>query len=229
MKKTLLFSLCVFSLLITQSVFGQIHAGLTAGANFATISTDFGEAGHDGRVLLALGGAFEVGLSYRLSLRIEPMYLQKGAETHVTVLQEDVIHENSLDYLEIPILFTYSFAAAETLTPFLTVGPSIGFNLGADFYTLLPGGIAGFTPTDISDEIKPIDFGIVVGGGTRIHTGTGSFFIAGRYTWGLTNIFDDENESECCDFTGPVELNNRGLQILTGYTVPIGSNRSRSR
>lgn len=229
MQRTIHFSLLVFSLVIIQPVFGQIHAGLTAGANFATISTDFDEAGHDGRVLLALGGVFEIELSDRMSLRIEPMYLQKGAETHFTVLQDEVRHENSLEYLELPVLLTYSFSATESLTPYVTLGPSIGFNLAADFFTLLPGGIAGFTPADISDEIKLIDFGIVVGGGTRIHTGTGSFFIAGRYTWGLTNIFDDENESECCDFTGPVDLNNRGFQVLTGYTFPIGSNRSRSQ
>ena len=101
--------------------------------------------------------------------------------------------------------------------------------LDADFRTRLPGGIAGTLQADISDEINLIDLGIAVGVGTNIRSGAGSFFIVSRYTWGLTNIFENPHESECCDFPGPIELNNRGLQILTGYTFPLGSNRSRSR
>ncbi len=217
------------SLVIAQPVFGQIHVGLTAGTNFSSISTDSDLAGYDGRVLLALGGVLEFELSDRMSLRFEPMYLQKGAEAHFTTELGEVRHENSLDYLELPILLTYSFAAAETLTPFVTLGPSIGFNLDADFITRLPGGIAGTLVADISDEIELVDLGIVVGVGTKVRTGEGSFFIVGRYTWGLTNIFENPHESECCDFPGPVDLNNRGLQILTGYTFPLGSNRNRSR
>jgi len=228
-QRVVLFSLFVFSLVNTQPVFGQIHAGLTAGANFASISTDSDLAGYDGRALLALGGVLEIELSDRMSLRFEPMYLQKGAEAHFTTELGEVRHENSLDYLELPILLTYSFAAAETLTPFVTLGPSIGFNLDADFITRLPGGIAGTLVADISDEIELVDLGIVVGVGTKLRTGEGSFFILGRYTWGLTNIFENPHESECCDFPGPVDLNNRGLQILTGYTFPLGSNRIRSR
>lgn len=217
------------SLVIAQPVFGQIHVGLTAGANFTSISTDSDLATYDGRVLLALGGVLEFELSDRMSLRFEPMYLQKGVEAHFTIEPDEVRYENSLDYLELPILLTYSFAASETLTPFLTFGPSIGFNLGADFITRLPGGIAGTLVADISDEINLIDLGIAVGVGTRIRTGKGSFFILSRYTLGLTNIFENPNESKCCDFPGPVDLNNRGLQVLTGYTFPLGSNRNRSR
>ncbi|MCH8246260.1 MAG: hypothetical protein IH951_07615 [Bacteroidetes bacterium] len=54
MQRALRFSLFVFSLVITQPVFGQIHVGLTAGANFASILTDSDLAAYDGRVLLAL-------------------------------------------------------------------------------------------------------------------------------------------------------------------------------
>ena len=217
------------SLFITQPVFGQIHVGLTAGTNFSSISTDSDLAGYDGRVLLALGGVLEFELSDRMSLRFEPMYLQKGAESHFTGGLGEVRHESSLDYLELPILLTYSFAATETLTPYLTFGPSIGFNLSADFFTRLPGGIAGTIDTDISEDINLVDLGIAVGVGTRIRTGKGSFFVVSRYTLGLTNVFDNPNESKCCDFPGPVDLNNRGLQVLTGYTFPLGSNRNRSR
>lgn len=229
MQRVARFSLFVFSLVITQPVFGQLHAGLTAGANFASISTDSDLAAYDGRVLLVLGGVLEIELSDRISLRFEPMYLQKGAEAHFTSELDEVRYENSLDYLELPILLTYSFAATETLTPYLTFGPSVGFNLGADFITRLPGGIAGTLVADISEEIKLVDFGIAAGVGTRIRAGEGSFFIVSRYTWDLTNVFDNPHESDCCDFPGPVDLNNRGLQVLTGYTFPLGSNRSRSR
>ena len=183
------------SLIITQPVFGQINVGLTAGTNITSISTDSNVASYDGRTLLAVGGILEFELSDRMSLRFEPMYLQKGAETHFTGGLGEVRYESSLDYLELPILLTYSFADTGTLTPYVTFGPSIGFNLGADFFTRLPGGIAGTLEADISDEINLIDLGIVVGVGTKVRTGKGSFFIVSRYTLGLTNIFDNPNES----------------------------------
>lgn len=134
-----------------------------------------------------------------------------------------------MEYLELPILLTHSFAAAKTLTPFLTLGPSTGFNLGADLHALLPGGMSAFTPVDISEDVKLIDVGIAVGAGMRMRSGNGSFFIVNRYTIGLTNIYDFPYETDCFDCLGPVELNHRGLQVMTDYTFPLGSNRSRSR
>ncbi len=234
MKRVARLSILVFSLVITQLVFGQMRAGLTAGANIATVSTDFDAAEYGGRVLFALGGIFEIELSDRMSLRIEPMYLQKGADPHFDFQRQEVRHKNFVDYLELPILLAYSFAATESLTPYITLGPSIGFKLGADFHALLPGGHSpppgpASTPVDISEDIKLIDVGIAVGAGMRIRSGKGSFFIVSRYSIGLTNIYDFPYTTDCFDCVGPVELNNRGLQVLAGYTFPLGTNRSRLR
>lgn len=224
MKKAIRFSILVITLVSTQTVFGQINVGLTAGANFATVSTDNDKAEYGTHVLFALGGVFEIELNDRWSLRVEPMYLGKGADPHFDLQEHTTKHKSSAHYLELPVLFSYSFAATETLTPFLTFGPSVGFKLGAHFHALLPGGMnagPGGTPVDISDKMKLIDAGIALGIGTKVRSGNASYFIQSRYTFGLTNVEDRPDRGWWGDGPGQLKVYHRGLQVLFGYTFPL--------
>ncbi len=190
----------------------QISLGVLGGLNMANLSMDEGDMGDaefSSRTVLGFGGILDYSLSENIALRLEPMYMQKGADIVVDGIDDKFIVK--LSYFEVPLMFKYSFSSAD-INPYIMAGPSIGFLLEAKTELDASGAPDA---TDIKDETKDIDFSLGFGAGVNLPMGNNSIFVDARYVLGLTNIVDDPEAPDD-------DVKNEGIQIFAGITYPVG-------
>lgn len=193
------------SVLFASPLHAQWRAGGVVGINLASISVDpeRSSESYSGRTAFGIGAVLDRGLSGQIDLRLEPMFLQKGA----TVEEGGIEATFALNYLELPVLLRYTFPREGPAQPFVMAGPNLGFLLSAK-YDFTDGG-----EQDAKDETKSVDLGFGVGGGVMIPREQMTLFCEARYVLGFTDLNSESDEST---------VKNRGLQILVGATVPVG-------
>ena len=162
--------------------------GVKAGFNIASIKVDFdgGSVTGDGRA----GGVFGLfgarDFNPRYGIQIEGLFTQKGAEFD---FEDDLGFDDDasfkLSYLEFPVLARINLPLS-TATVRLLTGPTFAFNVNE---SIKVGGVE----LD-GDEVplKPFEMGFALGGAVEIR----KFVIDGRYTWGLTDINDSDDDDE---------------------------------
>jgi hypothetical protein len=117
-----------------------------------------------------------------------------------------------LDYLEIPLLFKYTWRRSRGPQPYINAGPYVGFLLKAKTVTrgsstifidrngtplLLPPDNQPLPPipfdadTVVTDSLNRFNAGITGGGGLRFPTGKNYWFIDARASYGLTTLQKD--------------------------------------
>ena len=187
----------------------KISGGVLGGLNLANVTVDPEPAGvtFDNLTGFGFGGVLNFGFSGGFAVKVEPMYLQKGNKYSGSGFEG----KTKGAYFEVPVLLIYSFGAGE-VQPYFLAGPSIGFVLSAkDEFTF--GGTT--TETDIKDDIKSTDFGVIFGAGVSIPAGNNSFFIEGRYSLGLSDINNVSGST--------TKIKTTGIQIFAGITFPFGN------
>jgi len=217
----------------------QIRFGLISGLNLANVSLsprDFeDDFNFSSLTAIGFGGVLDLRVAENIALQLEPMFLQKGARFDVVSHEledgEVNLYQNigkaRLSYLEIPAMLKVAFGAG-TAQPYVMAGPMIGFLLSSK----LSGAYQGIDNEDSGtfDEefetslfpLKSIDFGLAFGAGIKIPAGNSSIFIQGRYGLGLTDISDERNIDDTDDDLFGISLKNKGFQIMTGITFPVG-------
>lgn len=127
MKKMSLFLVVLLALCMVLPVSAQVHVGFLCGLNLANLSFDPDEGmDFSSHTAFGFGGVFDSSLGENISVRLEPMYLQKGTETK----EQGVDIEFKLTYLEVPIMLKYDFDSGD-VKPYVMAGPTIGLNLSA--------------------------------------------------------------------------------------------------
>ena len=221
MKKMTVSLLVLLALCMALPASAQVNLGVLGGLNLANLDVDPEPETwkkKSNRTAFGFGGVLDYSLNESIALRLEPMYLQKGAIIEDTG-EGNMIYEIEWKgaYLEIPMLVKYSFGASD-IKPYIIAGPTIGFNLSAK---------AKFTmgdfseEDDVKDDTKSTDFGLGFGAGMSLPMGNNSIFIEARYALGLTNI-EDGSQSDPEDNTES-ETKTKGIQIFAGITFPLGS------
>src|SRR5262249_26392952 len=150
----------------------------------ATLSSyDTLEAGEGfGTSMLAgasAGGFVTIRLNRHLVFQPEAAFVQKGA------LLTDPRSGNEqarthLNYLEVPLLLRWEGAGGR-MTPYLVLGPALGFALGAHVDASASGVQ---TDVDVSDEVRAIDSGLALGAGID----RGRWGVGARVVQGLIDI-----------------------------------------
>ena len=149
-------------------------------------------------------------LSRLLSLEIEPFRLAAQPElvyaTKGSRLERDGEYRGAstnLTYLQAGLLLRVEYAAARRVTPYLVLGPELGFLLSAKFENGL-----GDT-SDIKDNLKSTDLGLVMGLGTMYSLPPwGSLGLELRADLGLVSI-DGQGDGD--------EIRNAALTLLLAY------------
>ena len=205
-------------LVIATSATAQIRFGPLVGRRMANLDlgaadslrTDFST-----RTGWGIGGVVEFDLGRHLDLRLEPMYLQKGADKEIDDPNlGSVESELDLAYAELPVLLRLSLNKGG-INPYALCGMSMARLLdakegfGDEFVEM------GFEKErDITDELKGLDFGLTYGAGLGIPLGRLSLFVEGRYAHGVSDINDAMDDLP--------EINTKGWQFLGGVTFEIG-------
>lgn len=182
MKKSVL----VIALMIMSTTFisaqEYIYFGVKGGVNFSSFNGD----GYDDfvdpeeRTSFHLGLLAEIPVSDRFSIQPEVLYSAQGYDISSIDGGDDV--EYQLDYINVPVLAkVYLFNRFS-----IEAGPQIGFLVHEEVDTNPTGDGGDFNLND--DQFKKVDFGVGLGASYKFS----NFFISGRYTLGLTDIYDIE-------------------------------------
>ena len=182
MKKTIL-TLLIFAGIATFSYQNSQAQGfgLKGGVNFAHFNEVDGAA--DSRTGLMAGITYGVKIPMSpITIRPGAFYTSKGAK----LSDGNIESTTKLNYLEIPVTAKFDFILDNpVLTPHVYFGPYIGFLLNAEQEI---SGDSTSGSTDISDEVKSTDVGVVVGAGVdinRLEAGV-------RYSTGLTDVAESD-------------------------------------
>lgn len=178
------------------------YLGVKGGVNVCDISG--GDAnGLDSRSRF-IGGAF-YGIDFEdFGIRVDGLYVQKGAEGYLEVPEDENPHRvYKLDYLEFPVLFMVGFPTGEKFAVNLFAGPTFGFNVDAE---------VEFVDVGQTEQIDAdtFEFGATFGGGIEYMLASMSIIGDVRYALSGTNISDD--------FAGK----NGGSSIMVGMKFPLG-------
>ncbi|MDX1279569.1 porin family protein, partial [Oceanihabitans sediminis] len=167
----------------------DVQLGVKGGVNFSTITgDDFNDL--DSRTSFNAGLVAEIPITNRFSIQPEVFYSGQGFDIKEidqdNVFDTDQNIEYQLDYIQVPILA--KFYLVDGLS--IEAGPQFGFKINEEIDSQ-PNSDGG--DVDISNEDSSVkDFETSITGGLSYKFSSG-FFISGRYTYGLTNLFDDDS------------------------------------
>lgn len=200
-------SLAVAALLALGTTAAQAQSptfGLLGGLTSSKVTVDGDVISFtlDSRTGFAGGLSARFPLSPMVGLEIDAMYAQKGFK----ISDEGDSAELKLGYLEVPVLLALEFGDAQA-RPFVLAGGTVSLKAGCDVGATTGGVSASSSCEDVvDDEQKSLDLGFTVGGGVAFNR----FSVQARYTVGLMDIFDDNDDS--------VSSKNRALFLLAGVS-----------
>jgi hypothetical protein len=193
--------LCVLVMTTANAGAQGLEYGVKGGVNLSTFQsdTDGTSAPYDLLAGLVAGASITWPLGSRLAFEPDVFFSQKGAKADAAggKLTQRV------DYLEIPLLATFRVAGSPGRHLTVLGGASIGWRLRARARATFGNDTL---ETDITDEVKSYDFGVV--GGAAWHRGR--LVVEGRYTFGFTDLDDSD---------AAVTVKNRTLSILAGWKL----------
>ena len=192
---------------------------LTAGAAMAQKQFTFGpkvgvdythfwgkNAYHGGQLNYQAGVFMEYRFTNRFSIAPEVVFAAQGGKYDVKDYNDgdgyfDAKFTENVNYINIPVMFKYY------VTPALSIdlGPQLGINVYSKYTVESKDKNLNINETlDQKDDTKTIDVGVGLGLTYNI---TNDVFVQGRYTLGLTDVFDKSWD------TGK----NGNAQIAIGY------------
>jgi hypothetical protein len=227
MKKLGCLFLAILSFTLVLPASAQLRVGIVGGLNIANIDAEIQNQPADvnSRSLFGIGGVVDLPLGRTMSLRFEPMYLQKGIGTTELAVQPGVEYKIKSSCLELPLFLKVEFG--NTVRPYIMAGQSIGILLSSD----IEATVSGITFKGNSvDATKTIDVATACGAGISYPIGNTTIFFESRYFWGLTNTVKGGSiemtagaVSQSIDWDKNTDkIENRGLHLMAGVTVPLG-------
>ncbi len=165
-----------------------------------------------------------------LSLQPEVLYLMKGLNGVIANPYITVDFTGKYDYIEIPLLVTYTIPMKSGFNPYLFAGPSLGINLTADIDIDGENQITHETLTgsiDYSEVTNTMEYGLVFGVGFGYAVGSGQITFDARFDFGLSKIIKGGEvvgviDSQEYRETIPEEdTKNIGFALLLGYAFKL--------
>ncbi len=154
---------------------------------------------HGGQLNYQAGLFMEYRFTNKFSVAPEVVFAAQGGKYDTKVLGVELKETDHVNYINVPVMLKY-YVIPELSIDF---GPQVGFNVYSKNTTeVKAGGEGGKGTTDMKDVTKSVDFGLGLGLTYNIAK---DVFVQGRYTMGLTKVFD-----------GP-EGKNGNAQIAIGY------------
>ncbi|MCK5342153.1 MAG: PorT family protein [Candidatus Heimdallarchaeota archaeon] len=227
MNKIACFIVVILAISFAQTPASKLQLGIIGGLNIVSAEVEIAEEGADvsSRTDFGIGGIIDWSMNQTFSIRLEPMYLQKGIGKTEIDIQPGVEWYFNSSYLELPVFVKAEFG--NEIRPYILIGPSFGLLLSSE----VTAEIIGLTfKGDSKSASENLDVSVVLGGGINYPLDKFSIFLEGRYSYGLTNIIKDGkvelssgNVTQSIDWVKKTDtLKYRGFQIMTGITFPIG-------
>jgi hypothetical protein len=217
----------IAAILFAIRVEAQTPFGLLGGvnrANFSVSHTD-GNKDFDTFTGTGLGGWVDIRLGKKVFLRLEPMYLRKGAQYQLQTPEMLYEIQHKIAYWEVPAFLKLKLAHGVT-HPYLMAGMTIGFRLDAKMasnYHFNNRFHDDPAPSDLR-IFSIFDSGLGFGAGMNFKLGHESMFVQSRYVWGLINIRNDKPFNfRISGVSGNLDgrFRTRGMQIMAGVPLSL--------
>lgn len=167
---------------------------------------------HGGQLSYQAGLFMEYRFTDMFSVSPEVVFAAQGGKYQIKRLDDYYKETDHINYINVPVMLKFY------VTPELSIdfGPQVGFNVySKNTAELKEGGEKDKITTDLKEYTKTVDFGLGLGLTYNI---TDEVFVQGRYTMGLTRVFDtkayDNVVLEVLGFDNPKHSNG---QISIGY------------
>ena len=194
MKNLFLLSLTFLLTLFIPPLNAQMQIGFKAGLNIANATGDDANIGGtdlNSRTGFNGGIFFMYQFSDLFAIQPEAYYTMKGATADIMGIVDLTL---SFDYIEVPVLLKLIIPVeGSNIRPTILVGPSLGFNTTAKLKLEADGESE---ETDLKDDTKSTDFGLVFGGGIGIMIGKNELGFDIRYILGLSSIDDTSSNAD---------------------------------
>jgi Outer membrane protein beta-barrel domain len=195
--------------------------GVIAGVNLANLSIEDAH-GLDLRSTFAAGGVVDFSVSDRFGIRVEPMFLSKGAKATQRNAYWSTIDGVwfDLDYIEVPVLARFHLVDTGP-GGFLLAGLGFGFATGQNVE--LQQGTANET-VDFQDVFSSFDLSLTLGAGFSVPVGEQRMTFDTRFAMGLLDI----NEGGTVTFNGaPLDVPSNStttldIRFFATYLFPLG-------
>lgn len=225
--KLLVLSLLAICFFTVSSFAAGVGLDFKGGLNLATYWGDdvpSDEAVRKAGAVVGAGACIKLGKVF--VIQTELLFSMKGSNAEYEIedwnngnpITLDAESKIKLTYLEIPVLFKFSFPAGPVLPNFY-VGPAISFLLGAKV-SFDDGTDDSYEDEDHKELYRGIDFGLAMGGGLDIKAGPGRVILEFRYTFGFLNVMET---IKILDEEITTEARNTVLSIILGYGIDFGS------
>lgn len=174
-----LFIFCLSGVALAQ----DIGFGVKGGLNLSSLSfEETYNLSSSGRTAFHVGFIAEIPLTQKISIQPELLYSTEGG----TYLMErstsvPIVLEEKIDYLNLPVMAKYYLVDGFAVE----AGPQFGYLVSGKTYEMLLGG--GERKINTKDSHRSFDFGLGAGLSYEFSNG---IFLAARYTFGLTKIYD---------------------------------------
>jgi hypothetical protein len=194
-------------LILPASAFAQ-GFGVKLGVNFGSLTPEADEDPDTSRHRGLVGGVwFRKASTTRVSFQVEGLFSEKGVKFDQLLIDEQGTVGSAdvrVRYIEIPLLARADFGAPGSSTRVFVVGgaaPALKLSSRVKFE------FEGQERTvDTSDDIKPLDVGLVGGLGLEFRRA----LVEVRYTHGLLHINEDDNDPED-------SIKNRVFSVIVGF------------
>lgn len=183
----LLFSPLIPTTLTAQNIQVGAKAGVAVTNFVGDKDTDF-----ESKYAFTGGFPFAYRVNRNLTFTPELLYAAKGAETVATIDNVPLELNFSVLYLEFPLLAKYVVSPRAKLSPIVTAGPVVSWNIDSRVRFNAVGSDTEFNEPD--DSIKTIDYGVAVGGGMDFLWDLRRITVELRYTRGIANLIDNPDD-----------------------------------
>lgn len=169
----------------------------------------------------SFGNFLNIRIYKKLSIQAELNFEQKGQIrkaiiTYTSIESIDGIAtlnlktKNKLDYITFPVLIKIRFG--NKIKAFVNTGPYLAFLLCENTYINSEPASRQLIVIDNREEFKNSEIGLIGGGGIQIPLKENLYLlIDGRYNYGLTDIYVNDN----------IEIKNRSFGISAGIIIPL--------
>ena len=185
-----------------------IRLGLLGGVNFATLKGNDDE-GLKTRTGLLAGATMVKPFRSGIGLVIDALYSMRGAKAD----EDGGSLVTKVDYIEVPVMLRYDLSSTGNAVPHIGAGVSLAYQTRCRVEASGDGASASVNCSALEDEqditFRRFDVGIVAGAGIDFKSGSTTYMIGARYTFGLTDLTNEAN------------LRNRAFQFFAGVAIPI--------
>jgi opacity protein-like surface antigen len=211
----------------------QTMAGVQVGVNIANVSYTSTMSGvsKSARTGLLLGGILEIGVSDKVCLRAEPMYVQSGAKMDISIGASRESGDQSmkaiylLEYLEIPVHVKWQIGAG-VVRPYIFTGPNLGVLLAATLEEEIPPPAVPAPEyresgtRDIRDRFTSTNFAVDFGAGVTYDVAVDiQLNMDVRYSFGLSNIAKPPDPND--QSFQPDSWKSRDIRVLVGVLFAL--------